>query len=185
MVYIACSAIGMAGYIVCSCVLCCCADAVRPFPRNYIFLAVLTTFMSLVVGVSTSAFGIQEIIISVGVTVGLFLALTLFAALSKTDFTGCGPYLFAGLVVIMIFGLIVGVLHAVGAYPELKWVRLAISVVVCILFSFYIVYDTQLIIGGPGKKHQYSLDDYAFAAIMLYLDIINLFMAILNLAGSD
>jgi len=185
-IYIACSAIGLAGYLICSCVLCCCANAVRPYPRNYIFLTLLTVFMSLVVGVSTSTFGINEILLAVGVTVGLFLALTLYATFSKTDFTGCGPYLFAASMVIMLFILIVFILKvALPSSYNLDWTRTAISAICCVLFSFYIVYDTQLIIGGPGKKHEYSLDDYAFAAIMLYLDIINLFMSILGLVGSD
>ena len=50
-----------------------------------------------------------------------------------------------------------------------------------VIFSFYIVYDTQLIIGGNNRRIQYSVDDYALAAINLYLDIINLFMAILEI----
>ena len=44
-----------------------------------------------------------------------------------------------------------------------------------VLFSFYIIYDTQLIIGGKHKKYQYSPDDYVFATLSLYLDIINMF----------
>ena len=50
-----------------------------------------------------------------------------------------------------------------------------------IIFSFYIVYDTQLIIGGKHKKYQYNQDEYIFAALNLYLDIINLFLYILDL----
>ena len=50
-----------------------------------------------------------------------------------------------------------------------------------IIFSFYIIYDTQLIIGGEHKKYQFDVDDYVFATITLYLDIINLFLYILDL----
>ena len=47
----------------------------------------------------------------------------------------------------------------------------------------YIVYDTQLMMGG---KHKYSIDpeEYIFAALNLYLDIINLFLYILTLIGA-
>jgi len=47
----------------------------------------------------------------------------------------------------------------------------------------YLVFDTQLMMGG---KHQYSLspEEYIFAALNLYLDIINLFLFILSLIGN-
>jgi hypothetical protein len=47
----------------------------------------------------------------------------------------------------------------------------------------YLVVDTQLMLGG---KHQYALspEEYVFAALNLYLDIINLFLFILRLVGS-
>eukprot|EP00438_Fugacium_kawagutii_P011117 Skav203188 [mRNA] locus=scaffold39:361567:361815:+ [translate_table: standard] len=57
----------------------------------------------------------------------------------------------------------------------------------CILrvFAFYIVFDTQLMLGSwGGHKLQFDIDDYAFAALNLYLDIINLFLYILEIVGT-
>ena len=53
-----------------------------------------------------------------------------------------------------------------------------------LVFMVYIVYDTQLMIGG---KHKYSLDpeEYVFAALNLYLDIINLFLYFLSIIGAS
>jgi len=53
----------------------------------------------------------------------------------------------------------------------------------CVGFMQYLVVDTQLMVGG---HHQYSLspEEYIFAALNLYLDIINLFMFILLITGS-
>ena len=51
-----------------------------------------------------------------------------------------------------------------------------------LLFSFFIVYDTQLIVGGK-HSHEFSIDDYAFAAISLYLDIVQLFLYLLRIFG--
>ncbi len=53
----------------------------------------------------------------------------------------------------------------------------------CSLFQ-YIVFDTQMMLGG---KHKYSLspEEYIFAALNLYLDIINLFLFILSIIGSS
>ena len=51
-----------------------------------------------------------------------------------------------------------------------------------LIFMVYIVYDTQIMMGG---KHKYALDpeEYVFAALNLYLDIINLFMYLLTIIG--
>ena len=51
-----------------------------------------------------------------------------------------------------------------------------------LIFSLYIVYDTQLMMGG---KHKYALspEEYIFAALNIYLDVINLFRYILLIVG--
>ena len=57
---------------------------------------------------------------------------------------------------------------------------MAISSGGALLFSFFIVYDTQIMVGGD---HKYALcpEEYVFAALNLYLDVINLFLHILRL----
>ena len=47
------------------------------------------------------------------------------------------------------------------------------------MFSTYIIYDTQLIIGDGGER--FSEDDYILATMCLYIDIINLFVQMLKL----
>lgn len=42
-----------------------------------------------------------------------------------------------------------------------------------LLFSFYIVWDTRMIM------ERFGYDDYIIAAIILYVDIINLFLKVL------
>jgi FtsH-binding integral membrane protein len=49
------------------------------------------------------------------------------------------------------------------------------------IYSLYIIYDTQLIIGQVGCE--YNIDDYCLAALNLYIDIIYLFIKILQLIG--
>ncbi|KAG2465125.1 PEX1 factor, partial [Polypterus senegalus] len=51
-----------------------------------------------------------------------------------------------------------------------------------LLGLFYLVLDTQLMLGG---KHKYSIspEEYIFAALNLYLDIINLFLFLLRIIG--
>ena len=50
------------------------------------------------------------------------------------------------------------------------------------LFSCYIVWDVQMIVGGKHQRaNQFGPDDYIIAAIALYLDIVNLFLYLLEL----
>ena len=51
-----------------------------------------------------------------------------------------------------------------------------------VIFSLYIVYDTQLMLGGK-HKHALSPEEYIFAALNLYIDFMQLFRFILILVG--
>ena len=49
------------------------------------------------------------------------------------------------------------------------------------LYGFYIVYDTQLIAGG--RYDELTYDDYVIGALLLYIDVVGLFMYLLALVG--
>lgn len=172
------------GVVCCMCTLMCCADVVRPFPRNYVFLVLFTLFMGGLTGFTSARFDAKEIGIAVGITAALFLFLTLFAVFVKKDFTGWGLYLMAALFILFLFGIVVFVF---GLFSDddgtFRILRIILSVCGTIIFSFYIIYDTQQIVGGENRKYTYSTDDYVFAAISLYLDIVNLFSCLLQLVG--
>lgn len=48
-----------------------------------------------------------------------------------------------------------------------------------IMFSCFIVFDIQAVVGGKHRKYQLGPDDYVFAALNLYLDIVSLFVVML------
>jgi FtsH-binding integral membrane protein len=80
-----------------------------------------------------------------------------------------------------MFGIVVWLMQTfVG---EVEFLQNVYALCGCLLFSIFIVYDTQLIVGGKHKKHQFGVDDYVFAALSLYMDIINLFLFILSASG--
>lgn len=56
--------------------------------------------------------------------------------------------------------------------------RTIYSCVAAVVFSAFIVYDTDNLI------KRYTYDEYVTASISLYLDIINLFSALLDLINS-
>ena len=45
------------------------------------------------------------------------------------------------------------------------------------LFGVYLIFDTQLVMGG--KRYELCIDDYVVGTLILYLDIIMIFLYLL------
>ena len=108
-------------------------------------------------------------------TAAVVVALTIYACTTKTDFTVCGGLLFAGVLVLMIATVLSFIFRN-------KIFEIVVSVFSVLLFSIYLVFDTQMILGRGELK--LTVDDYIFAALNLYIDIIVLFIEILKILGS-
>jgi len=162
------------------CVMLCCQQMLRKFPYNYIFLGLYTGAMGVTVGFASAMYTWQSVALAAGVTVLIFLAMTVYAWTSNHDFTGYGPYLFAFCMTLCAFGLVLSILSFCGV--QIEWMYMLYDILSVLLFTFYIVFDTQMIIGG-NHKVQFTIDDYAFASLMLYIDIIQIFLHLLRLFG--
>ncbi len=106
----------------------------------------------------------------------IVIALTIYALVTKSDFTTGWAILFAILAPLIMFGIFVWI----AWIPVLHTLYCALGVIV---FGIYLVIDTQLIVGG--RRHQISLDDYVAGALMLYIDIIQIFLYILQALGNN
>ncbi|CAB0030418.1 unnamed protein product [Trichogramma brassicae] len=155
----------------------CCTNVRRQAPMNFIFLMIFTIAEAVLLGFISSMHDEKYVLMAVGITVVICFSLTLFAFQTKYDFTGMGTYLFVAAIVLMIFGIITIFYHG-------KTVTIVYSSFGALLFSFYLVYDTQLMLGG---KHKYSLspEEYIFASLNLYLDIVNIFIYILSILSAS
>ncbi|TDL26082.1 UPF0005-domain-containing protein [Rickenella mellea] len=141
-------------------------------PLNLVLLSVFTVFEAFTLGVVMSFYDNVVILQALIITLGVFLGLTLFTMQSKYDFSGMGPWLFGGLVALLMTGL-------VGIFiPFSKTMDLLYAIGGCLLFSGYIVYDTFVI------TKRLSPDEFILGAISLYLDFINLFINILRLLNN-
>ena len=141
----------------------CVRDTARKFPINYILLFAFTLSMSFYCLIFCAFFDPQDVIAAAILTIAATIGLTVYAIRTKDDFSYLGGLLFC-FMFLSIF--------TIGFY---FWIRatifwLALGVLV---YSLYIIYDTQLIMGNVGVE--YSIDDYCFAALNLYIDIIYLF----------
>ncbi|CAB3221515.1 unnamed protein product [Arctia plantaginis] len=154
--------------IVCMIVMACCGEIRRQTPLNFIFLAIFTLAQSFLLGIVSSIHAPEAVMMAVGVTAAVSLALTLFAFQTKWDFTVIGGGLVCAAVVLLILGI------AAIFLRDNRIFMLIYGSVGALIFCMYLVYDTQLMMGG---KHKYSIspEEYIFAALNLYLDIINIF----------
>ena len=67
---------------------------------------------------------------------------------------------------------------------ENEGLSIVLSSIWVLLFALFIVYDTQLILGGTKRHRQFSIDSYVYAALNLYMDIINMFLLVLGMGGN-
>lgn len=145
---------------------------VHKSPLNLILLFAFTFLLGL--GLTPSLYMVLQsanggVIITqaFALTAVAFGGLSIFAMNTKRNFTTMGKILFITLIVVVCASLI-------NIFFQSDLVSLVISSVAAILFSFYILYDTQNIIRG---NYSHPIE----GAIALYLDFINLFVALLNI----
>ncbi|CAK1585919.1 unnamed protein product [Parnassius mnemosyne] len=170
--------IAFVAVIVCLIVMSCCGNVRRQAPMNFVFLGIFTVAESFLLGVTSSMYDSSAVMMAVGITAAICLTLTIFATQTKYDFTAMGGALLCATVVLLLFGIIAMFI------PGNKIVTLVYASLGALLFSLYLIYDTQLMLGG---KHKYSIspEEYVFAALNLYLDIINIFIYILTIIGAS
>jgi len=119
--------------------------------------------------------GSQIIATALGGTGVIFLALSAYVLTTKKDFSFLAGFLFAGLIILILASVMAWVFGITG-------MSLVINVGVLFIFSGLILFDTSRIIHG-GE------DNYIRACVGLYLNIYNIFMALLNIllafSGND
>ncbi|OCL10727.1 UPF0005-domain-containing protein [Glonium stellatum] len=145
----------------------------KSYPTNLLFLSGFTALEAYSISVIVSYYDAKIVVEALIFTLGIFVALSLFACQTKYDFTSWMPYLFGALWVLILFGFMS------MFFPHSSKVELGYGIVAALIFSGYILVDTQLVM-----RH-YHVEEEIAAAISLYLDIINLFLAILRILNSQ
>lgn len=98
----------------------------------------------------------------------------IFVGVTKKDLTGCGPYLFVISLVLFAFGIIM-------IFWRNPVVYLIYSCLAALLFSIYLLFDTQMVLGR--FQNSYSFDDAYMAALQLYTDIMQIFVQLVRILG--
>ena len=98
-----------------------------------------------------------------------FGGISMFAMTTKRDFSSMGKMLFIALIIMIVAGIS-------NIFIQSSLMQLGIASVGALLFSAFILYDTQQIIKG-------GYDSPIDAALSLYLDFLNLFVSLLQILG--
>ena len=113
--------------------------------------------------------GPQIVATAFGGTGVIFLGLSGYALTSRKDFSFMGGFLIAGLLMVFVVML-------ANIFLNIPALSLAISAIVIMIMSGFILYDTSRMIHG-GETN------YIMMTISLYLNIYNIFISLLQILG--
>ncbi|SHE66140.1 modulator of FtsH protease [Microbulbifer donghaiensis] len=116
----------------------------------------------------------QVITQALGTTALIFFALSAYVLTTRKDFSFMGGFLFVGLIAVLVCALGMMIASFFGVHMPLASV--ALSGVIALLFSGFILYDTSRIVNG-GETN------YIMATTSLYISILNLFTSLLHIFG--
>ena len=120
--------------------------------------------------------GAEMVMQALGGTAIIFFSLSAYVLTTKKDFSFMGGFLFAGLMVVIV-GAIGAMIASYFFGVDISLFSLALSGVIVLLMSGLILFDTSRIING-GETN------YIMATVGLYLNLYNLFTALLHIIGA-
>ena len=155
--------------------LLCFTKCSRKVPLNYIILTMFTLCEAYMVSSICAMSDPKNVIMAAVMTLGVTISLTLYACTTKTDFT-----YFAGFLFVSVSSLMMSMFFLF--FFDYGFLYVGCCGLGVVIYGMYLVYDTQLILGG--KHVELGYDDYIIGAILIYLDIIVLFIRILEIINA-
>jgi FtsH-binding integral membrane protein len=111
------------------------------------------------------------------ITAGGFFAMSIYGTVTKKNLSAWAPFLFIGLIGIIVAGI-------VNIFLQSDMMVFVASCAAVVVFSGLTAYDTQKLRQYHASSGFSSAQSLAIhGALVLYLDFINLFLALLRLLG--
>lgn len=150
--------------------LMCCTYLFQRTVSKYILLIIFSLSMSYIISNMLLYYDPKTIIIATGITLTDLILMTFISFFIKINsyFT---EFLFISTVSLILIGII-------NIFIMSTFLQLFIAGFGSIVFSGFIIYDTKMITSNQYRI--YSKNDFVLASINLYLDVINLFLYILQ-----
>jgi len=145
-------------------------------PLNLGLLYAFATFEGMLLGLILESYvarGLGQVVLdAAGTTAAVTLAAGAYGYTTKRDLSGLGGYLFVGLIGVVIASV-------VGIFIQMPLLYVGISAVAAVLFTAFLVFDLNRVAKARGATEGQAI----LLAVSVYLDILNLFLALLRLFG--
>ncbi|XP_036374848.1 protein lifeguard 1 [Megalops cyprinoides] len=148
----------------------------RAHPWNLLGLAVVTLSLSYMVGTVASYHNTTAVVIAMASTMVISFTIIIFSAQTRVDFTVCNGVLLVLSVDLLMFGFFCCFFYS-------SVLQIVYGCLGALLYSVFLAVDCQLVMGR--QKYALSPEEYVFAALILYLDIITIFLYLLILLGGS
>jgi modulator of FtsH protease len=140
----------------------------------YAFSFVMGLIIAPLIFVTLNSFGGTAVLTQAAVLTGIdFLALLAYTWYSKKDFSFLGGFLMTGLIT-MIVAIVINAL-----FLHSSAMGLFIPVIIVVLFNGFLLYDLSRILHSPNRMPATQ------AALNLFLDVFNIFLALLSILDRD
>ena len=156
--------------------LVCFKDLARKVPTNYCLLILFTFCEAYLVSFVCNMTQPKIVFMAASMTCFITFSLTFYACTTKRDFTIYGSILFLLASVLFLFSIFFLFTHN-------KLIHIIVSCFGVLIYSFYLIYDTQLLLGN--KENAIDTEDYILCSMMLYIDVINIFLYLLDILKSS
>ena len=93
----------------------------------------------------TSLSKTEDVFLAIALTATVVVGLTMYAFYTQDDFTMCGGTLF-------LIGCVLLVATIMSFFIRNKIVDIIIASIALIFWGIYLIYDTQLIVGGKSRQ---------------------------------
>ena len=157
-------------YIVAFIIFLCKPTLMRRVPTNYIILFITTICITIDLVYICIFYQPEIVVAALAFLIAICLAMFCIALFNKIEIGYCHIVLIG----LLFLGINYGILAAIYRSYYLYFLYCLIG---GIIYALFIAYDTTLI------RDAFSIDDYAFAALTLYFDIIRLFIILLRIFG--
>lgn len=165
----------IAVYLIIVIVIVCCKNVARRVPINYILLAVLVAAMTILISVIATMYDPKAVLNAFFTAVVTSVAVTAYTLMNKVKMS-----VIVGSMIGILFALLTTViLFFITGFSTMMYT--AICFLSCVIWAIFLMYDIKRI---SSKKYGLSHEDYIFAALNIYIDIVNLFLELLRLFGS-
>jgi modulator of FtsH protease len=145
-------------------------------PLNLGLLYAFATFEGMALGLILDLYvasGMGTVVLNAAATTAaVTLAAGVYGYTTKRDLSGMQGILFIGLIGVIVASL-------VGIFVHLPLLYVGISAVAALLFTGFLVFDLNRVANSRGASEGQAI----LLAVSVYLDILNLFLALLRLFG--